>query len=47
MTVVGDVTATAYYYSSDERLKTAISPIISPLQKILSLNGYNFTWIKD
>jgi len=47
MTVVGDVTATAFYYDSDERLKTDISTIVSPLQKILSLSGYNFTWIKD
>lgn len=47
MDVEWDVTATAFYYDSDERLKTDISTIVNPLQKILSLSGYNFTWIKD
>ena len=39
-----DVTANAYYYSSDKRLKTDITAISDPLQKILNLNGYTFTW---
>lgn len=42
--VNGDITASAYYYSSDKRLKTDITSITNPLEKILSLNGYFFTW---
>ena len=44
--VNGTVTALAYLYSSDKRLKTDITSITNPLQKILSLNGYLFTWKK-
>ena len=39
-----DVTATAFLYSSDRRLKSGITKIDSALDKINKLNGYNFTW---
>lgn len=42
----GTVTAVKYLYNSDKRLKTDISSISDPLSKILSLNGYMFTWKK-
>jgi len=42
--VVGNVTATAFLYSSDKRYKTDIKTIVHPLDKILALNGYMFTW---
>lgn len=41
-----NITATAYYYSSDKKLKTNIIPIKNALDKILALNGYFFTWKK-
>lgn len=37
----------AYYYISDARLKKDLTKIDSPLEKIMKLNGYNFTWKKD
>ena len=40
----GTVTATNYYYNSDRNLKTNIKVISSPLEKIMSLNGYTFDW---
>jgi hypothetical protein len=39
-----DVTAQAFFYSSDRRYKDNITLITDPLQKILGLNGYTFTW---
>ena len=39
--------STAYYYSSDRRLKENITKIESPLEKIQKLNGYTFDWKKD
>ena len=42
----GNITATAYYYSSDKRFKTNITPIKNALDKILALNWYFFTWKK-
>ena len=45
--VQGDATANAYYYISDQRFKTDITTITDPLEKILALNGYMFTWKKD
>jgi hypothetical protein len=47
MDVEWDLTANAFFYDSDERLKKDISTISNPLEKILSLSGYNFTWKKD
>ena len=48
MTVTGSIVAsgdiTAY---SDKRLKTNISPIENALDKILKLNGVNFTRLSD
>jgi len=44
VTITNDVTAHAYYYSSDRALKDNIKLIQNPLEKILSLNGYDFTW---
>ena len=38
---IHEVTA---YYSSDVALKTNIKPISNPLEKVLSLGGYNFDW---
>ncbi len=45
--VVGDVNATAYYYSSDRSLKTAIKPLSGSLDKILQLQGVSFNWKAD
>jgi hypothetical protein len=42
--VGGDVTARAFYYSSDRSLKTDIRPAPNSLAKILSLAGMSFTW---
>jgi hypothetical protein len=38
----GDITA---FYSSDERLKTNITPIDNGLEKISQIQGYTFDWI--
>ncbi len=40
----GNVLATAYLYSSDQRLKKDVTPLSDSLEKILSLSGYTFTW---
>jgi hypothetical protein len=43
----GEIRATnevTAYYSSDIALKTNIKPISNPLDKLLSLGGYNFDW---
>jgi hypothetical protein len=37
----------AYYYISDIRLKKDLKKIDSPLENLVKLNGYNFTWKKD
>ncbi|MFA5101270.1 MAG: tail fiber domain-containing protein, partial [Candidatus Omnitrophota bacterium] len=42
--VGGDVTARAFYYSSDRALKTDIKPAQNSLEKILSLSGKTFKW---
>jgi|TARA_R100000081_G_scaffold59782_1_gene29752 hypothetical protein len=39
--VKGDVTA---FYSSDERLKDNVTPILNPLEKVRSIGGYEFDW---
>lgn len=42
--VNGSVFAPAYFYSSDERLKSDVHSIENPIEKILSLRGVNFKW---
>lgn len=42
--VNGSVGATAYYYTSDKRLKKNITPLKDSLSKIQKLNGVTFTW---
>jgi hypothetical protein len=42
--VVGSVGADAYYYRSDIKLKENVSEIKDALEKILKLQGINFTW---
>ena len=39
--VKGDVTA---FYSSDERLKDNLTPILNPVDKVKSIGGYEFDW---
>ena len=41
------VTATGYYYASDESLKKDIQTVQSPLDKVKQLRGVEFTWKKD
>jgi hypothetical protein len=40
--VDGSVAATAFYYTSDERLKENIKPLEASLSKILKLNGISY-----
>jgi endosialidase-like protein len=40
----GDVYASAFYYSSDELLKTNITRLPDALSKIMALNGVSFNW---
>lgn len=40
----GTVTASAFVYSSDRRLKDNIAPIQDALAKIVELRGVNFSW---
>ena len=47
LSVLWSVTATSFSYSSDRSLKKDIIPLEDSLQKLLSLNGYSFTWKKD
>lgn len=44
MRVNGTVIATAVNQLSDRVLKTNITPLSSPLTRVLSLSGYSFTW---
>lgn len=37
----------AFYYTSDQRLKTDIKKIEDPIGRLSKLNGYNFIWKKD
>jgi len=43
-TFVGSVTASAFYYSSDESLKKNVQKIETPLAKIMKLDGISFNW---
>lgn len=45
--VNGNIKATAFYYSSDRRLKENIIKIDNPLEKISKLNWYTFDWKND
>ncbi|MDD3263852.1 MAG: tail fiber domain-containing protein [Candidatus Nanoarchaeia archaeon] len=42
--VNGDIKANAFYYNSDLRLKTNISVIENPIDKIMQLEGVEFNW---
>jgi len=41
LNVTGDITA---YSSSDRRLKDNITPISNPIEKIMSIGGYEYDW---
>lgn len=43
----GNMSATAFMYSSDKSLKENISTIETPLEKVQNLNGVDFNWKKD
>ncbi|MBP6920897.1 MAG: tail fiber domain-containing protein, partial [Candidatus Omnitrophica bacterium] len=45
--VGGNITAQAFFYSSDRALKTDIEPAQNSLEKILSLSGKTFKWKQD
>ncbi|MBC7503470.1 tail fiber domain-containing protein, partial [Candidatus Gracilibacteria bacterium] len=52
ITAIGNVTADiikaqGFIYVSDRRLKQNITALTGSLNKILSLNGYSFDWIKN
>lgn len=47
MQIAGNMTAVAYFYSSDKNLKKNIVPLNNSLGKILSLSGYSFDWKND
>ncbi|MDO8557489.1 MAG: tail fiber domain-containing protein [Candidatus Jorgensenbacteria bacterium] len=47
LAVTGNVQATAFYYSSDVRMKENIKPLQNSLQKIMQLQGVSFEWKKD
>jgi hypothetical protein len=44
VTAVGNVTAAAFLYSSDRRLKERIAPIADSLSKTLHLSGVSYVW---
>jgi hypothetical protein len=46
-TTTGTYTTTGWVHSSDERLKTNITSIDDPLQKVLQLNDVYFNWKTD
>lgn len=45
--VVGNITASAYYYSSDESLKKNIETLGGSLDKVRQLRGVSFNWKED
>ncbi len=47
ITSTSTVTATAFYYTSDRRLKKNIKNIENPIDKILALRGVTFDWKKN
>ncbi len=42
--VVGNIEATAFFYSSDRNLKNNITPLTSQLDKVTQLQGVSFNW---
>jgi len=44
LNVTGDITA---YSTSDERLKTNVTPILDSLNKIGEIQGYEYDWIDN
>ena len=46
-TSTGSATASAFYYSSDERLKENIAPVTGALDVITNLRGVEFDWKED
>ncbi|MGM5483161.1 MAG: tail fiber domain-containing protein, partial [Nanobdellota archaeon] len=42
--VSGDMTANAYYYSSDINLKKDVAKIDSPIKRLNHINGVEFIW---
>ncbi len=42
--VAGNVAATAFLYSSDERLKKDVQPLTHALENILSVHGVSYNW---
>ena len=45
--VNGNIKANAFLYTSDQRLKSNISDLINPLDKVLKLKGRTFLWKSD
>jgi hypothetical protein len=45
--VSGVVTCLDLNTTSDVDLKTNITPILDPLEKVMKINGYNFEWISN
>lgn len=45
--VTGNVTASAFLYSSDKRLKKNIQILDNSLEKVLKLNGVSFNWKRN
>jgi hypothetical protein len=43
----GNVTAGAFFYSSDRALKKNIRPVQNSLEKIIALTGMTFNWKRD
>jgi hypothetical protein len=47
LTTVGNITAPAFFYSSDERLKTNIRPIENASELVKAIGGDLFSWIES
>jgi hypothetical protein len=47
MTTTGNVTASAFYYSSDRSLKKNIRPLSGSLDRVAQLQGISFQWRSD
>lgn len=47
VTTTGNITAANFLTDSDRRLKTDFKTISNSLDKVRSLNGFNFNWIKS